>query len=152
MNLIRLLLVLSLMPVMAFGGMPQVACRCSNGALLLHCCKLVQSKRATANGPSCCESRQNAAPKCCSRASEKTGTKQVICCDSGCTCTPVWITADVGPVLGKVRAPEPAQFDLSVVSIAPREDSRQALVISKTIDTGPLVAIDFVLAYERFLI
>ncbi len=159
MRLFRLLLVLALMPVTAYSGMPRVACQCSNGELRLHCPKLEQATTASASRIHCCQRQQNVAPRsrCCrSQAAHAESNPpiadQAASCESGCQCTPVWLASDVGPTLSKVTAPEPVQIDLYSVPMVASGHSQQAFVTSKAIDTGPVVAIDFVIAYERFLI
>lgn len=163
MNLFRLLTILILLPVTVVSGMPLVGCRCSNGEVHLSCPKLraEQSQKASAATAlcgtqrpavqqSCCGDEQNTG--CCGSKSGELPSEGESCCAPGCRCTPVLLTAEIGPKLTKVCLPDAVQLDLANIAAASSIQLRIVPVGVSCVESKPDVPIDIVLLYERFLI
>lgn len=161
MFLLRQLMILALMPLAVWNGMPHVACRCSNGEVRLYCPRLNQSQTVadspacgnSSNGEthkSCCGAAQG--KKCCGSQGSGTSHQGAECCAAGCRCTAVYIQSDVGPVLKVVSVPEWTQFALAVVPMSVVHFPRVTQVDLSSIDTNPRVPDDLIVLYERWLI
>jgi hypothetical protein len=158
-------MILSLMPLTAWSGMPDIACRCSNGEIRLHCPMLNQPKLvvnhssegiASKGGDrrSCCGG-SGASRHCCQtakRAANKSENQSPSCCAETCRCTPIIVEGNSG---AKLKTEDiPAFSDVDFVQIAvlivrlPRL-TRTDLVV---IDSGPDRAHDLIVLFERFLI
>src|SRR4051794_29837448 len=102
MSLIRLLTVLTLLPVTATSGLPHVACRCSNGDVHLFCPRLGQPAQKTldvishayptkkAVHKSCCGGMK--AAKCPDSSSRGLLSENESLSTPGCRCAPVYLT------------------------------------------------------------
>ena len=99
---LRQLLVLLLMPLSAWSGLPQVGCRCSNGDILTHCPKLSRAlisiqvvnvaNTSTGNPHSCCcESVETS--DCCRKASKQSKHNDPHCSAKACHCSAVLLDA-----------------------------------------------------------
>ena len=162
MIFLRQLMILALMPLAVWNGMPHVACRCSNGEVRLYCPKLNQSPTVSdspvcgnsshiAVYQSCCGTAQGT--KCCGSQGRETSHQGTECRAAGCRCTAIYLQSDVGPVLKVLSVSEWTQFASAVVPMSvvhfPRETRRVHL---SSIDSGPRVPDDLIVLFERWLI
>ena len=167
MFLLRQLLILAMVPLTMWSGMPHQACRCSNGEIRLFCPRLNQSQ-AAADQPksdstlccasskveswkSCCGGSQGAA--CCGSHDSEGSQKGAQCCAAGCKCTAIYIAPDGSSVAKNVSVPELAQIALLAIPVPAICLPRFAPVdLSVQIDTGPRVPDDLIVLFERWLI
>lgn len=161
MNLFRLLLVLALMPVTAYSGLPHIACRCSNGDLHLYCPKLTRATQSCRSQSSSANSAQKATRSCCHCASQETLACdkadepqgcEATCCQGSCQCTAVALADDAGPVPVKVLVPEVVQAVLEFVPFLNIQELNDSCRASLVADIEPHSAVDIVIVYERILI
>lgn len=171
MILLRQLMILALVPVTAWSGMPHVACRCSNGEVHLFCPRLNEAQAATeptaarqklADSSSCCKSPKNASSKsgcgsteggtCCGSQSSGSNDQGAGCCAAGCHCTAVYISFETGPTLKKVSVPELTQFVLAAAPVSVIRLPRVTRVDLGSAETAPRVPDDLIVLYERWLI
>ncbi len=157
MNLVRLLTVLILLPVTALSAVPHVACRCSNGEVHLSCPRMAQPQPAS-DAKSCCNTLQTTGRKSCCGSNQCGGSSNrklpaphSSCSAAGCHCTPVYLTADVGPKLTKVCVPDLVQLELADLSATAAIVMHVAHKDLSRIDFTP-EPVDLILLYERFLI
>ena len=161
MFLLRQLMILALMPLAVWNGVPHVACRCSNGEFRLYCPKLNQSQ-AVADSSACGNSSDGAVhksccgaahgKKCCGAQASGTSHQGAECCAAGCRCTAVYIQSDVGSVLKVVNVSEWTQLALAVVPMSVVHFPRVTRVDLSSIDTNPRVPDDLIVLCERWLI
>lgn len=159
MALLRQFLILALVPITAWAGMPHLACRCSNGEVRLFCSRMGQQSKDHARGAcsssssperkSCC--RGNAAA-CCGSSTGAVNRQGSECCVSGCRCTPVYLEGDASTTLKKVVLPEVVQWDLPQVSITQIQRPRIVRVDLGTLKFEPRVPDDLIVLCERWLI
>lgn len=160
MNLFRLLTILILLPVTVVSGMPLVGCRCSNGEVHLSCPKLRAEQQKSATNTALCGTLKPAAqqsccgdePGCCGSKSSESPSEGESCCAPGCRCTPVLLTAEIGPKLTKVCLPDVVQLDLATITAASSIQLHSVPVGLSCVESKPDVPIDIVLLFERFLI
>jgi hypothetical protein len=121
MSFLKQLLILAFVPLTAWSGMPQLACRCSNGEIRFFCSRLsLQSRErnSAACRPAACSSPRKS---CCERSpgthcsSAKSTTQASECYVTGCRCTLVYLQNGTSATLKKVVLPELVQ----VAFIAP---------------------------------
>lgn len=156
MSYLRRLLILALVPLTAWAGMPHLACRCSNGSVRLYCPKLASQLKSdcqSASDPdtkkSCCTSGKSS---CCCAASKKASGPESACCDLGCHCTPVLLEPSVSPALKKAALPELVQLDLVALPAAQVQLPRITRVDFRALNSGPRVPDDLIILCERWLI
>ena len=170
MILLRQLMILALVPITAWSGMPHVACRCSNGEVKLFCSRLNEGQsvhQPTAAGQTpadssyCCLSKQADHKSCCARASGGSccGSRGIdsnhqgaSCCAAGCHCTAVYVPSETGPTLKKVSMPELTEFMLAAVPVPVIHLPRVVRVDLGSTETGPRVPDDLIVLFERWLI
>lgn len=163
MNLFRLLTILILLPVTVLSGMPYVGCRCSNGEVHLSCPKLraKQSQKASdstvccvtqtpSTENSCCAGNQSTS--CCKSKGKTVPGEGESCCADGCRCTPVLITAEVGPKLAKVSVPDLVHNGLANLSAVTGILVIVSRVDGRCIESKPDLPIDLIVLFERFLV
>lgn len=164
MTAVSRLMILMLMPVMAWQALPHLACRCSNGEVHLLCPKMTSratsakstDSRCTSQGEprkSCCNEKSSS-NCCCSTKAEtaNAGEPATSCSSRNCHCTPVYLDAsnvtktriDCQTVVGQF------EFVLTTTPVAHR------LVLAPTqpraIDSGQPLAANRIVLFERFLI
>ncbi|MDB5347414.1 MAG: hypothetical protein JWP89_5791 [Schlesneria sp.] len=160
MALLRQFLILALVPITAWGGMPHLACRCSSGEVRVFCSRMGQQSKdrvqvacssdsSSRERKPCC--RGNGA-LCCTSSTSSSGLQGSECCASGCRCTPVYLQGDAGTTLKKVALPELVQLDLPATSIAQIQLPRIVKVDLGTLRFQPRVPDDLIVLCERWLI
>ena len=163
MNLFRQLTILTLMPLVAWSGMPDVGCRCSNGEIRRNCPKLAQSTlvassntRASKSGncQSCCGGNATTRSCCQSvkRATSQSENLPVSCCAENCRCMPVLLEGDGGARLNTPKASVPVPAEFLPIPVAVVRLPRMTEVDRVAIDTGPHESEDLIVLFERFLI
>lgn len=156
MSFLRRLLILALVPLTAWAGMPHLACRCSNGSVRLYCPKLASQMNSDCQRTphqdakkSCCTSGK---ASCCCGASKKASDQESACCGSGCHCTPVLLEQSVSPALKKAVLPVLVQLDLVALLAVPVQLPRITRVDFRALNSEPRVPDDLVILCERWLI
>ena len=167
MFFLRQLMILAMVPLTVWSGMPHQACRCSNGEIRLFCPRLNQSQAAAdpskSDSTSCCtQSKVEGRKSCCggSRGVACCGShdgdgsqKGAQCCAAGCQCTAVYVSPENSSVAKNVSVPDLTQFGLLAIPASAIRLPRFAPVeLSIRIDTGPRVPDDLIVLYERWLI
>ena len=159
MFFLRQLLILAMVPLTLWSGMPHQACRCSNGEIHLFCPRLNPSQAAAEPAgcvsPSCCTSSKGEGRKsCCGDSQNSHGSQDgAKCCAAGCKCTAVYLAPEGSSVAKNVDVPKLTQFGLVAISASAIRLPRFAPAdLSVRIDTGPRVPDDLIVLYERWLI
>jgi hypothetical protein len=167
MFLLRQLLILAMVPLTMWSGMPHQACRCSNGEVHLFCPRLNQSQAAKdvaeSAPPSCCASSKVEGQEFCCSGSQGTACcgshtgdgsqKGAQCCAAGCKCTAIYVAPENSSIAKNVSVPDLTQFGLLAIPAPAIRLPRIAPVeLSIRIDTGPRVPDDLIVLYERWLI
>jgi hypothetical protein len=165
MHLFRQLMILSLMPLTALSGMPDVACRCSNGEIRLHCPKLNQPKSVVNHLSDGCASKSGDRKSCCGgggasrsccqsakRAANKSDNQSPSCCAETCHCTPVIVEGNSGAKLNAENVPVLSDVEFLPVLVSVVRLPRLTRVDLVAIDSGPDQPDDLIVLFERFLI
>lgn len=165
MSLLRQITVLVLMPLMAWPGMPKVACRCSTGEFRLFCSRINTAVDAFGGCHSTsCAAKAGRQPSasvpqsgcqsgcCCQSAHRQTNSLPTSCGSSGCRCTPVFLASNSATKPSTESVPLPLQgeylVDVTVAIPAQVGCPREAL----RFDVGPpLMTRNLVVLYQRFL-
>lgn len=159
-------MILALVPLTAWSGMPHVACRCSNGEVHLFCPRLNESSAKTeqaVTGPEsgCQSAGQTDHKSCCASTAGGTrcgsqvngsGEQGESCCAAGCRCTAVCLASEISSTVKKISSPEPTQFHWVSVPMAVSDRSRVTHVDLGSIDAAPRVPDDLIVLCERWLI
>ena len=167
MFLLRQLLILAMVPLTMWSGMPHQACRCSNGEIHLFCPRLNQSQAAAdqpkSDSTSCCTSPKVEGRKsccggsqgvtCCGSHAGDGRQNGVQCCAAECNCTAVYVSPENSSVAKNVSVSELTQFGLVAIPVSAIRLPRFALAdLSVQIDTRPRVPDDLFVLFERWLI
>ena len=165
MNLLRKLMILTLMPLTAWSGIGQVACRCSNGEIRLHCPRMNQPKSAAAPSSNVCASEGGGCKSCCGQdssthscchsakqATTKSKDQTPACCAETCHCTPVLLPGNGGAPPKTVSVPVLSHVEFLPSTVSVIRLPRIAQVDLIAIDTGPREPKDLIVLFERFLI
>ena len=155
MAVLRQLMILALVPLTAWSGMPHVACRCSNGEVRFFCTRMnqqAQQNSATCGGTerkSCCGGNGRT---WCGSAASVTGQQGTECCAADCRCTPIYFQTEAGPTLKKVVLPELMQLDLAAIPAIEIRLPRIMRVDLSTLKSDQRVPDDLIVLCERWLI
>ncbi len=160
MTFLRPLMILALVPLMAWSGMPHVACRCSTGEVRLFCPKMYQSASPSKSQASCgsADSQQasccgaSVASGCRGSGKKSQNQKQPSCCADTCHCTPVILAADTGLKPKIEILPDLQQIELLPITVCTLSQPHAAHVDLSGIDPIPLVPDDLVVLTGRWLI
>lgn len=158
-------MIVSLMPLVAVSGMPDVACRCSNGEIRRHCLKLNQSKSIVSqmlvgftcrsgSSKSCCGGT-GAARSCCQAKKQVTNQSKYhspVCCAETCHCTPILLEGNSGARLRTDGIPVPSRVDFLPIASFVVPIPRLTRVDLDIIGISPHEPEDLIVRLERFLI
>lgn len=166
MSLLRQTMILVLMPLTAWTGMPQLACQCSTGEIRLNCSRLISSARARSiektpadSNRSCCQRvaavervAKSTARSCCGTTKQSQASKQIGSTALECRCVAIVLTVASVP-----NAKFTCQIDSNPIGFVPRTIGlAQAMFTMRSIsnprDTGPPVSGDLIVFFERLLV
>ena len=157
----RPLLILLLMPLAAWSGLPQIGCRCSNGTVLRYCPMVSnpfvrkgmdsqESEAKSEKHPCCCNSTKIS--DCCKGDSKTSSEYGRLCFLKSCCCTSVLLG---GPSRTTIDAIEVPNQDQSFEALNLLESAHfvccalQELVWT---DTGPPATADLIVLFSHRLI
>lgn len=157
MAFLRLMMILALVPMTAWSGMPQIACRCSSGEIRLFCPKLRQSASLMNSG--CCSSGEQQASCCathsaggCCGSDKKDRDQDPAVCGDTCHCTPVILAADASIKPKFENLPDVQQVEFLPLAVCAICEPLAARVDMSGVDPIPLVPDDLVVLTGRWLI
>ena len=111
----RQLLILLLMPITAWSGLPQIGCRCADGTILRHCPMVsnsffgmgmdCQENEATAELHSCCCDTGKTSD-CCKGPSRPSGEKGSQSTLKSCRCTPMLLGGPSRMAIDAIDVPD----------------------------------------------
>lgn len=162
MIVLRQIMVIALMPVVAWTGMPQVACKCSTGEIRLSCPRL---NSASLNLPSqtstaaCCRptpaaSRVNkpAAGCCCCAVAKTQESQHATCSLRGCYCTRIVLAAGDLTITTIKGAASTGMFEFAQLPAFAIHLPQTVQSAVNSFDTGPPPQNDINLVFQRLLI
>ena len=165
MGLFRQLMIFSLMPLVALSGMPDVACRCSNGEIRRHCPKLNQSRSivsptsvgftSRSGSPKSCCGGTGATRSCCQAKKQVPSQSEhpsPACCAESCHCTRVLLEGNSGARLKTDGIPVPSRVDFLLIPLFVVRSPRLTRVDLDIIGISPHDPEDLIVRLERFLI
>lgn len=157
MTFLRPLMVFALVPMTAWIGMPQVACRCSTGEVRLLCPKMYQSAGSSKSQANCGSAEGREASCCGASDCRGSGKKsqnqeQPSCCADTCRCTPVILAAEAGLKPKIEILPDLQQIELLPITVCTLSQPHAAQVDLSGIDPIPLVPDDLILLTGHWLI
>lgn len=161
---LRQLLILLLMPIAAWSGLPQIGCRCSNGTVLRYCPMVsnafvqkgmdCQETEATAELHSCCcdSSDSSETSDCCNVDSKPSSENGRQCTLKSCCCTPILLG---GPIRISIDAIDVPDLDRSLDAFNLFESVHFVCYTSQSMvwtDTGPPSTADLIVLLGHRLI
>lgn len=160
MSILQRLLILAIVPLAAWNGMPHVACRCSNGEIRLFCSQMNQQAKPRKAGAtecisnsserkSCCHGGEGT---CCSVPPADSSERKTECCAAGCQCTPICIQTDTSTLHKKIDLPDVIDFNLAVTPSIEVQLPRLPRVNCDSMGIDDRVPDDLIVLCERWLI
>lgn len=166
MGFLRQIMIVALMPVMAWSGAPHVACQCSTGEVRLFCPRLhspaldFRCNHSNNSSASCCS--QAAASSCdetseteccCCRAKAAQTTPQSSCCSQSCRCTPIVLPASNATAPKSESVSSVCRADFAAQTVSCMHLPRVVNVRVNSHDTGPPpLPVDIIVLFARFVI
>ena len=160
MKIFQQIMMVALISMNAWNSVPHLACRCSDGKILLNCPRLNQSLLAKASNvatrwSATCKSGK---PCCCvggkssSRFEKKRMNQRTSCSIDDCRCTPIYLQVDCVTCVKKFSFSNDLTTDFQSVHNSIVHDAQRPAIEVINIDSSQREPDDLILLCERWLV